>query len=345
MADQTEMNFEAKLALALSLTDDISRPNVNRLQEVVRHIPSICLNLKFFGYELARQLAAALPTREGLAPRNVGLQSKASTQSDMEADWVAYWCQELKIPVIFHRKIWELSYVMQAMFETGKMRPGMSAVGFGCGVEALPSYFASKGVQVVITDLPPDDSRALGWADTNQHTATLNSARHENLVEREEFDRLVSLRYVDMNDIPADLEGHDFCWSVCALEHLGSIEKGLNFIENSLNVLKPGGVAVHTTEYNFMHDEVTIDNWGTVLFLRKHFQEIHDRLTRNGHKVRALDFSIGDKPMDRFVDLPPFPHNSSEFMKGQWPFESAHLKVSVDGFPCTCFGLVIEKAI
>lgn len=344
MGDEAEMTFEAKLAEALRLTDGLSRPNVNRLQEVVRHLPSVCLNLKFYGYELARQLAAALPVREGLTPRHVGLTSKASTQADMETDWVAYWCQELKIPVIFHRKVWELAYAMQAVFETGKLKPGMSAVGFGCGVEALPSYFASKGVKVVITDLAPEDSRALGWADTNQHTATLNSAYHGNLIERHKFDELVSLRYVDMNRIPDDLTGFDFCWSICALEHLGSIANGLDFIENSLNVLKPGGMAVHTTEYNFMYDEETMDNWGTVLFLRKHFHEIYDRLTRKGHKVRPLDLSIGNKPLDRFIDLPPFPHNYSDFLREQWSVENTHMKVSVDGFPCTCFGLIIEKA-
>ncbi len=344
MRDDDEMTFEAKLAEALRLTGDKMQPNVNRLQEIVRHLPSVSLNIKFFGYELAKQLAAALPVRKGLEPRYVGLTSKASTQSDMESDWVSYWCQELKIPVIFHRKVWELAYALQAVYETGKLKPGMSAVGFGCGVEALPSYFASKGVQVVITDLEPEDSRSLGWADTNQHTATLNSAYHGNLIDRDKFDNLVSLRYVDMNNIPQDLQGYDFCWSICALEHLGSIEKGLNFIENSLGVLKPGGVSIHTTEYNFMYEDETIDNWGTVLFLRKHFKELYDRLTRQGHKVRPLDLSIGDKPLDRFIDLPPFPHNYSDFMRSQWGDENSHLKVSVDGFPCTCFGLIIEKA-
>lgn len=337
-------SFEANLVEALRFTDDFSKPNVNKLQEILRNIPSVCFNIKFYGYDLARRLSAALPVREGLTPASVGLSSKASTQADMESDWVAYWCQELKIPVVFHRKVWELAYAAQAVYETGNLTPGKTAIGFGCGEEALPSYFASKGVKVVVTDLAPEDARARGWVDTNQHTKALDSAYHPHLIEMSKFKELVSLEYVDMNDIPQHLGGFDFCWSICALEHLGSIERGLRFIERSLDVLRPGGVAIHTTEYNFTQSEATIDNWDTVLFLRKHFVEIYENLTSKGHRVRPLDLSVGNLPMDRFIDVPPFAHDYPSFL-GDWIGEGPHLKLCVDGYPSTCFGFIIEKAL
>ena len=40
------------------------------------------------------------------------------------------------------------------------------------------------------------------------------------------FDQLVTFRPVDMTAIPDDLAGFDFCWSSCALEHLGSLAAG-----------------------------------------------------------------------------------------------------------------------
>jgi SAM-dependent methyltransferase len=147
-----------------------------------------------------------------------------------------------------------------------------------------------------------------------------------------------------MNAIPHTLGGYDFCWSVCALEHLGSIRQGLDFIENSLNVLRPGGIAVHTTEFNFLNDNETIDNWGTVLFQRKHFIEIHDRLTRAGHGVATLDFDIGNKVLDKFIDLPPYVHDLPESVRERWAGGSDHIKLMVDGFACTCFGLIVRKA-
>lgn len=328
---------------ALQRTNYCAEPNMNPLAFRLRNLDAMALNLKFFGYELAKALAAALPNRADLRPAPVGLCCKPSTQADMESDWAAYWLAELKVPVVFHRKLWEFAYMLQALWERGMLEPGRRGLGFGCGTEPLPSYLASLGVDVTVTDLAPEASIDLGWSTTNQHTATLEHAFKPELVEREAFHRHVSLAYVDMNAIPPDLQGYDFCWSICALEHLGSIAKGLDFVQNSLDTLKPGGVAVHTTEFNFASDEETIDNWPTVLFLRRHFMELANRLNGLGHEVAELDFSVGDRPMDRFIDLPPWDHDMNDYMRANWGAGHVHLKLSVDGFPSTCFGLVIRK--
>ena len=147
----------------------------------------------------------------------------------------------------------------------------------------------------------------------------------------------------DMNAIPADLAGYDFCWSICALEHLGSIEKGLAFVENALAVLKPGGLAVHTTEFNIAPRGPTIDHWPTVLFQRDHLLALAGRLAAAGHEVAPFDFALGDRPMDRFIDLPPWSHDMPAEWQG-WHGTPAHLKIALDGFVSTCFGLVVRKA-
>ncbi len=336
-------DMSSKIATLKSLVNEESQPNINALSEAIRNVNVLALNVKFFGYELARALAAALPVRENLSPTSVSLKSKPSTQVDLESDWVAYWASKLKVPVIFHRKLWELCYAMQAFHNAGVLAEGKRGLGFGCGTEPLPSLMASYGAEVVVTDLQPEAQNTKGWADTNQHTKTLDVAFKGHLVSREVFDRKVSLEYVDMNAIPSHLRDFDFCWSICALEHLGSIDKGLNFIENSIDVLKPGGVAVHTTEFNFSRDDITFDNWNTVLFQRKHLKEISDRLTAKGYKVAPLDFDVGNKPLDKFIDVPPFPHDMGDYMREIWGNDNNHIKVSVDGIPATCFGLIITK--
>lgn len=337
-----EISFEDRLKMAVDLVGPESQPNINALSELVRDLPGICFSVKNMGYELARSLVAALPNRQTSA-RHVGLESKASTQADLETDWAQHWCNELGIKLIFHRKVWELAYVTQAMFETGMLKPGKKGVGFGCGTEVLPSYFAAQGANVLVTDLAPDDQRVAGWVRTDQHTKGPDSAFHPHLIDRETFDKRVSLQFVDMNQIPTSINDYDFCWSICALEHLGSIENGLAFIENSLSVLKPGGIAVHTTEYNFSHDDKTIDNWNTVLFLRKHFREIERRLRDRGHKLSPLNLSVGAKPMDKFIDVPPFGDHYTPELRKEWEVDIAHIKLLIDGFPSTCFGLIIEK--
>jgi hypothetical protein len=57
--------------------------------------------------------------------------------------------------------------------------------------------------------------------------------------------------------------------------------------------------------------------------------------------VPEIDFSVGDDPIDWFIDLPPFPWDKGHY-SNDLPSDP-HLKLSVDGFPCTCFGIVIRK--
>jgi 2-polyprenyl-3-methyl-5-hydroxy-6-metoxy-1,4-benzoquinol methylase len=325
------------------LVDEQSHPNPNELWVVLRDLDNAKLTIKFFGYELGRALAEALPPVAGLAPRYVGLQSKCSTQADLETDWAAYWMGELKSARIFHRKLWEFAYVLQAVYEHGHLHPGARGLGFGCGEEPLPSYFASRGLDVTVTDLDPGDAAARGWIDTNQHTSSRDMVYQKHLVSRDEFDRHISLRHVDMNAIPADLRGYDFCWSICALEHIGTIRKGLDFVENSLETLRPGGVAIHTTEFNFLNDAYTIDDWPTVLFQKQHFRELAERLERKGYQVAALDFDPGHKPLDKFIDIPPYQYNWTAYQREIWESDIQHLKVTIDGFACTCFGVIIRR--
>jgi 2-polyprenyl-3-methyl-5-hydroxy-6-metoxy-1,4-benzoquinol methylase len=315
----------------------------SREEAPLTHDEQALLNIKFFGYELARSLANALPIRRDLAPHFVRLGCKPSTQSDLESDWVAYWAGQLAIPVLFHRKLWELCYVLQALWERDCIEPGRRGLGFGCGREPIASYLASRGVSVTATDLPPEDAKAKEWIDTQQHAGSADYLYFENLCPRSDFERLVTWRSADMNAIPSSLRDYDFCWSICAFEHLGSIENGLRFVENAMAVLKPGGIAVHTTEFNFLYDRETLTKGATVLFLRKHFEELRGRLIDAGHEVGILDFDVGDKPLDKFIDMPPFPVGRRAHLLRAWP-DSYHIKVMCEGFPTTCYGLIIRRS-
>ena len=329
-------------------TNKNGEPNINALWMIIKDLNAIKWSVKQQGYALAQAIYRELcqrnvPPEPGLVP----LDSKPSTQADIESGWFLYWMAELMTAPLPHRKLWEFGWILQNLHAHGLLKEGKSALGFGCGEEPLPSYFASRGLSVTVTDLAPDAVAGMGWAETGQHTGTLNSAWKENLVSKDIFNRNVSLEYVDMNKIPQKMSGqYDFCWSVCALEHLGSIDNGLAFIENSLKTLKPGGVALHTTEFNYTEIDKTIDNHSTVLFLQKHFIELKAKLESDGHRVAPLNFDVGNDPLDNFIDVPPY--EFAEFLeyrpgaKGS-PHRRGHLKLSVDGFPSTCFGFKVQK--
>lgn len=306
----------------------------------------IRFNIKNFGYQLGRELADRVATRDvSTEPRRHDLTCKPTTQSDIESPWFAYWCQQLRIAPLCHRKLWEYAFLLQALFERGKLTAGATALGFGCGEEPIASYLASRGIRVTVTDLDPAVARAKGWIATGQHTSTLEQAFKPELLSRAEFDRQVSLEYVDMNAIPRGLDGRfDFCWSICALEHLGSIEHGARFVASSMRTLKPGGVAIHTTEFNYLSDGETLETPSLSLYLRRHFEELKVRLEREGHLVARLDFDTGNGVLDRFVDLPPYdPPELPEHIWGRWGRDVGALKLQVLRYPSTCFGLIVQK--
>lgn len=314
------------------------QPASNYFNERFRDYELALTNIKTLSYQLGMARAAGRPPRTVAGPVDVRLTSRLCVQDDFESDWLAFWCHEIQSPFTYHRKLWEMCYVAQAIFGTGKLQPGSAGLGFGCGEEVLPSLFAKYGASILVTDQEPASAAEQGWAATQQHAPNVERVRMSRICPDPEKLARIDLRYVDMNAIPPDLAGKfDFCWSACALEHLGSIANGLAFIENSLKTLKPGGVAVHTLEYNLSDDTETIDNWSTVLFQRKHMAALADRLADVGYLVRPLEFDHGNGLLDGLVDVPPWRSDLVSL-----PPDAIQLKLSVDGFACTSFGLIVQ---
>lgn len=307
-------------------------PQTSYFNERFRDYELAILNIKQIAHEIGRQYTKERLGRIVTEAPHTELASKLCTQADIESDWFAFWAREMKTAIIYQRKLWELCYVSQALHQRGMLKPGKRGLVFGCGEEPLPSLFVKWGCSVLATDLTPQEAKLKGWLDSRQHAGSLEKLKRREICPDDAALARIEHRFVDMNEIPRDLDGaFDFCWSACALEHLGSIQKGADFIENSLRTLKPGGIAVHTTEFN-LRDGDTIDNWVTVLYQQKHIEKIVERLSRKGHSVAPVDFASGSGFVDGFVDLPP------------WSEATMHLKLSVDGFPCTSIGLIISCA-
>lgn len=258
-------------------------------------------------------------------------RSPLCRQSDFETGWFAWWAASLHEGLRYHRKLWEFVFIAQALQERRLLRLGARGLGFGVGQEPLPAYFAGRGCRLVATDLEPEEAARIGWTETAQHAAGLAALQRPDLCPPGLLAERVAFRTVDMTMIPSDLAGFDFCWSACALEHLGSIAAGLDFIEASLAPLRPGGVAVHTTEFNLTSDEDTLDHQGTVLFRARDLRELADRLTAAGHHVAPLDLTPGNAPLDRWLDLPPYR-------------PEPHLKLALEGFETTSVGLIVTRA-
>lgn len=243
-----------------------------------------------------------------------------------------YWCETFDSIPGHHRKQWEFVYILQVLWERGMLAPGKRGLGFGVGLEPLPAIMAARGCEVVATDLGAEEQAATFWSEGGQHSVALSDLNKNGHCPPEDFERLVSFEAVDMNNIPDTLRGFDFCWSACALEHLGSLDAGLTFYRNSIDTLNPGGIAVHTTELNLSSDEDTLEDINTVLYRKKDLTAMMDELTAQGHYCEPLLIHHGSQPLDGFIDVPPY-------------LQNPHLRLQVAQYVTTSVGIITRKKL
>jgi len=264
-------------------------------------------------------------------PSVLPLHSCLCQQLHFSLDEYRYWISKLRLPFRLHRKDWEYFFICQSLFERGFLTPGKTGLAFAIGQEPLPAFFASLGVDVVATDQAEEDAIQGGWAQCGQHSKGLDVLSRPEICPEDKFRSKVSFEVADMNNIsPFYNERFDFCWSTCSFEHLGSLKHGADFVINSMKTLKPGGLAVHTTEFNLTSNSDTMETPGLSVFRERDIREIIQRLEDEGHKVEPLDLSRGNGFAEAVVDLPPYQLNP-------------HLRLRLATYDCTSVGLIIRK--
>jgi hypothetical protein len=257
------------------------------------------------------------------------MASSACVASDFFHIEFARICHLINESPSFHRKQWEWVFIFHHAERLGLMGSGRRGLAFGVGREVLPAAFATFGCEIVATDAPAELANKSGWDLSGQFAAGL-AALPEGRLDRAAFESQVSWRPCDMNAIDPELADFDFCWSSCALEHLGSLEAGLDFIVNSVEkTLKVGGVALHTTEFNLSSNGGTIERGETVFYRRRDLEALIARLRERGHEVDNLVIGPNVFLMNNFTDTPPF--------------TAPHLLVNFQGFTVTSVGLVVRR--
>jgi len=106
-----------------------------------------------------------------------------------------------------------------------------------------------------------------------------------------------------------------------------------------MDCLKPGGVAVHTTEFNLSSNDKTVADGPCVIYRLRDIEAVCGQLVAQGHTVEPLDVQPGHHRLDRFVDEPPY---------CDWfttpPPKVTHLRLNLWGHASTSIALVIRKA-
>jgi hypothetical protein len=270
------------------------------------------------------------------------LRSMACRYDDFATPWYRVQEEHLKIHELYrnhsaahvgfvNRKFWEWCAITQALEERQMLGDGKQGLGFAVGTEPLSAYFASRGCRIMATDLATELSDG-GWIDTNEHASSLENLYYPELANREDFDQRVSFRPADMRRLEGVPGEQDFVWSSCALEHLGTLDAGMDFVLESSKLLRSGGVGVHTTEFNVQSRWRTVKAGGNVIYRQSDLRKLARRLKHNGFRLEPLDFNTGKHRFDTDYDTAPY-------MQSGKP----HLKLQIDGFVATSFLLVIQR--
>jgi len=206
---------------------------------------------------------------------------------------------------------------------------------WAAGQEPLISYFASQGCNITASDMDVKGAKDKGWVATNQHGASKEQLWFKDLVEKKIFDERVNYRTENMNFVPTDLidrSPFDFVWSTCSVEHVGSIPLGMRFIINAMATVKPGGFAIHTTEFTLSSLDKTVEDGQIVLWRKKDVLRLERDLIILGYEVFPIDWKAGELPLDKTPDVPPYK-------------TSNHIKLLLGGHIVTSFCIIIKKPL
>jgi hypothetical protein len=259
--------------------------------------------------------------------------SQLVSEAQFHSPRFEFWRRVFRMAPGLNRKLWEYLYIVNALDYYLELREGLRILGFGVGHEQIPAVLAARGCAVTATDY----AGAGEWAARSIDDISLRPRDDDmdptlsslELGDADLIRRLIEFRDVDMNRIPKDLSGYDGLWSCGSLEHIGGLQNGLDFIERSLDCLRPGGIAVHTTEFNLSSDDATLDTAGMSFYRASDILSLATRLTSNGHGI-VLNLTRGTGPIDNHVDTPPYHYDLT-------------MNALAAGYLITSIGLIIQK--
>src|SRR6188472_1939925 len=221
--------------------------------------------------------------------------------------------QKLSSEGFIHRKDWEWALGIIAMRRFGKLNEKSTAIGIGSGTEPVPFYLSNKVKHVYATDLYGQND---GWKRAAPSDFPENPKKYTPFPYKE--DALTVLR-MDGTKLEFPSESFDIAFSFSSIEHFGGGDRknhsgALRSLKEIERVLKPGGLAVITTEY------IINDKEHPEFFNRRTiYSDLIDKLERL-KLVEPLDLRITSKTLDTVIDYSSAVHwdassNDDEFKK------------------------------
>src|SRR4030042_3099849 len=145
----------------------------------------------------------------------------------------------------FHRKQWEFAMIFLMLQKLGLLNNRNIGLSMGGGKELLLYAIARQINKLIVTDLY-DPSTEWDCARTGDPDEFIKMNKPFPV-----DDSHVQALRMDMLQLEFKDETFDFCYSSCAIEHIGSDTDFRQHLQEAYRVLKPGGIYILTTEFQF----------------------------------------------------------------------------------------------
>jgi len=235
----------------------------------------------------------------------------------------------------FHRKQWEFGMILRALRTEGVLHAGSRGLSMGGGRERLLYAVARHVDRLVVTDLYGGGS---DWDEARTDDPRDFIEAHMPFPVDP---ARIEARRMDMRQLEFEPDSFDFCYSSCAIEHIGGRDDFLGHLREAHRVLKEGGVYVLTTEFHYGPE--TIELPGNYLFSGAYLSEL----------FAESPFAVApvfDAGLARHRANLPLPANLASFrvatdaVTGRLLEELPHLQLLRGACPFTSALFVLKKA-
>lgn len=238
---------------------------------------------------------------------------------------------ELKEPARFHRKQWEFAMIFLTLQKFGLLKNQKVGLSLGGGNERVLYSIANHIKKLFVTDLY-EDKTSWDCARTNDPDEFIKASKPFPVDDT----KIQALR-MDMRNLDFADNTFDFCYSSCAIEHIGDKSDFLQHFNEVNRVLKAGGIYVLTTELQF--GDKTIPDENNFIFNKDYISDliansdldfvsdVKVELTENTinypypSNIKNLVFSGNDNLSQKIIEQ--FPHLI--LLRGNIPFTSVLL--------------------
>jgi SAM-dependent methyltransferase len=235
----------------------------------------------------------------------------------------------------FHRKQWEFAIIFLALRRLGFLHEESIGLSMGGGNERVLYSIARYVKKLFVTDLYSDTT---GWdcARTDDPNDFIRISKPFEVDDS----KIEALR-MDMRDLKFEDNTFDFCYSSCAIEHIGDYEDFIKHFDEVNRCLKDDGVYVLTTEFLFA--DKTIKDPNNFIFAPNYLKDMlaNIDLSLIGEPVVSLNEHESNFPLPVNVNK-LFKTGSSEKEKDKFPVYP-HLLLLRGKYPFTSISFILKK--